>query len=81
MRHRLPTLERRLGKVLAAARTDAGLSQEAVAAKARLHPTYISQIERGLKSPTVRAFVSIARALGIPADELIRRIESASDDR
>jgi len=67
--------DRRIGRAVAAARHDARMTQETLAATARLHSTYISQIERGLKSPTLRAFASIARALGMAASDLLRSAE------
>jgi len=46
--------------VLAEVRREAELSQEELAFECDLHPTYISQLERGLKSPTVRTLVVLA---------------------
>jgi transcriptional regulator with XRE-family HTH domain len=77
MRGVMSILDQQLGRVLAEARRRAGLSQEALAAKAKLHPTYISQLERGLKSPTVRVLVTIANACGIKASELLRGVEDS----
>jgi transcriptional regulator with XRE-family HTH domain len=67
-------LDKRLGRVIADRRRKAALSQERLAAKA--HLTYISQIERGLKSPTVRALAGVAKALGALTSDLIRAAES-----
>ena len=41
------------------------------------HPTYISQLERGLKSPTLRVFRGLAEALGTSGAELLRKAENA----
>lgn len=71
----MPNLDSLLGRVLADARRHAGLSQEALASRAKLHPTYISQLERGLKSPTVRVLFVLADACGVSASEVLRRIE------
>ncbi len=65
-----------LGRALADARRAANLTQEALATKAKLHPTYISQLERGLKSPTVRVLLVIAEACGTPASEIVRQVEA-----
>jgi transcriptional regulator with XRE-family HTH domain len=67
--------EKVLGRVIAEARKSAGLSQEALAFRCKLHPTYISQLERGLKSPTVRALRAIADALGTTGSVLLARAE------
>lgn len=68
--------EKVLGRVIADARRSAELSQEALAFRCKLHPTYISQLERGLKSPTVRALRAIAEALGTKASKLLIHAES-----
>jgi transcriptional regulator with XRE-family HTH domain len=60
----LTSLERQLGLVIKRRRESAGFSQEQLAELARLHRTYVSQLERGLKSPSVRVLSQIARALG-----------------
>jgi len=74
----MSSVDQQLGRVLADARRRAGLSQEALAAKAKLHPTYISQLERGLKSPTVRVLLVLAEACGVRASEILRSFEDAS---
>jgi transcriptional regulator with XRE-family HTH domain len=76
----MPNLDSLLGRVLADARRRAGLSQEALASRAKLHPTYISQLERGLKSPTVRVLFTIADACGTPASELLREMEGRAEN-
>ncbi len=68
-------LSDRFPQVLKEARLQKGISQEELADLAGLHRTYISQIERGLKSPSLRSLGKIADALGILLSTLIRRIE------
>ncbi len=70
------TTKKSFAEVLREIRQEKGLSQEALADKAGLHRTYISQVERGLKSPSLRSLEQIAQALGIPASALLRRMES-----
>jgi transcriptional regulator with XRE-family HTH domain len=72
----METFEHVLGRMIAEERRRAGLSQEALAGRCKLHPTYISQLERGLKSPTLRVFRGLAEALGTSGAELLRRAES-----
>ena len=67
-----PTIEQRLGDVIRERRESLNLSQEAFAAECGLHRTYISQLERGLKSPTVRVLATIAQVLKLTPDELLR---------
>jgi transcriptional regulator with XRE-family HTH domain len=71
----MDAFEKVLGRVIAQRRKSVGMSQEAVAFRCKLHPTYISQLERGLKSPTIRVLRSIGEALGTPASTLLRDAE------
>ncbi|MGD9696445.1 MAG: helix-turn-helix domain-containing protein [Thermoleophilia bacterium] len=52
-------------------RTAAGLTQEALAAKAGLHWTFVSQCERGVRNISLRNLLRIARGLGVPPSELM----------
>jgi XRE family transcriptional regulator, regulator of sulfur utilization len=54
-----------VGENIRLSRKQAGLSQEALAEKADLHPVYISQIECGKKAVSVEALWKISRALRI----------------
>jgi transcriptional regulator with XRE-family HTH domain len=65
-----------LGRVIAERRKSAGLTQEALAFRCKLHPTYISQLERGLKSPTIRVLRVVAEAVGMTASSLLRAAEA-----
>jgi transcriptional regulator with XRE-family HTH domain len=51
------------------------LTQEKLAERASLDPTYISGIERGLRNPSLLSIVRIAKALGTTASDLSRGIE------
>ena len=64
-----------LGRHLRAARLAAGLSQEALAARARVDRSYISQMERDLKSPTVAMLLRICRAANASAADIVRAVE------
>jgi len=52
------------------------MTQEELADRAGLHFTYISQIERGLKSPSLRSLGQIADALDIPLSTLVKKMEN-----
>ena len=69
-------LNQALGLVLAGFRRDAGLSQESLAFECGLHPTYISQVERGLKSPTLRTLFLLAEALKVKPSEILVEVEA-----
>ena len=47
-----------------------GLTQERLAEKADLDPTYISGIERGVRNPSLLIISRLARALRIPVAKL-----------
>lgn len=46
-------------------RKSKNLSQENLAEKAGLDPTYISGIERGVRNPSLTAIVQLAKGLGL----------------
>jgi transcriptional regulator with XRE-family HTH domain len=58
------------------ARERLGISQEELGFRAGIHRTYVSQIERGLKSPTLGAILKVAKGLGIGAGELVAMTEA-----
>ncbi len=48
------------------------LTQEKLGEKAELHYSYIGQVERGDKTPSLTALMKISEALNIPLEDLIR---------
>lgn len=65
-----PKLSILIGKRLRNIRMRRGLSQEALAHRASIHPTYIGQLERGEKNATLETINKIARALDIELIDL-----------
>jgi transcriptional regulator with XRE-family HTH domain len=63
------------GKVLRKERQMKGLSQEALAEKAQIHPTHVGLIERGLRNPSLNVAASLASALGLSLSEMAARAE------
>lgn len=63
------------GNILRTYRLQQQLSQEDLAERARLDCTYISQMERGLKSPSFRTLIALARALHVKASVLVADVE------
>jgi transcriptional regulator with XRE-family HTH domain len=57
-------------------RAEKGLSQEALAEKADLDPTYISGIERGVRNPSLLSIVRIAKALGTDSGSLFQGVKA-----
>jgi|WetSurSiteA1Bulk_404760.scaffolds.fasta_scaffold328887_1 transcriptional regulator with XRE-family HTH domain len=68
------TIEKAVGQELYFWRTKKGLSQEKLRFEASLHRTYISIIERGLKSPTISSLVRLCDALGITPDKFLKNV-------
>jgi transcriptional regulator with XRE-family HTH domain len=56
-------------------REERELTQEALAERAALDPTYISGIERGMRNPSVLSVVRIARALGVTTSQLMEKVD------
>jgi len=67
--------EEAFGQVLFELRREGGLSQEDLGFAAGYHPTYISQLERGVKSPTLRAVYRLGAALHVSAASIVQRTE------
>jgi transcriptional regulator with XRE-family HTH domain len=57
---------------LRVAREHAGLTQEALGHRADFHPTEVNRIERGRRNPGLLTIIRLAKALDIPASELLR---------
>ena len=51
-------------------RDQQGYTQEELAHRARIHVTYLSGIERGVRNPSLRSIRSLARALGVRVSKL-----------
>ncbi|MDU4959324.1 MAG: helix-turn-helix transcriptional regulator [Sporomusaceae bacterium] len=68
-------IEKQFGKVLKKLRTAKGISQESFALNIGLHRTYISQLERGLKSPSLRTIDKICAELGITMVQMMQYLD------
>jgi len=68
-------LSNTFGAVVRQWREKLGLSQEALAAKADIHRTYVSSIERGKVRLGLDIAKRVADGLGIPLRELIAEAE------
>jgi transcriptional regulator with XRE-family HTH domain len=64
-------VRQRLARNLQKLRQAKGVSQEAFAEEAGLHRTYISDLERGARNPTISVVDRIARALKVPIGKLL----------
>jgi transcriptional regulator with XRE-family HTH domain len=68
-------LDRILGQEIQRRRIEKSWSQEYLAEVTGLHRTYISQLERGLKSPSVRVLHHITKALGLKMSVFLQAVE------
>jgi transcriptional regulator with XRE-family HTH domain len=60
----------RFGERVRKLRLERGLTQEALAARAGLHSTYVGGIERGERNVGLENILKIARALNVPPSDL-----------
>jgi transcriptional regulator with XRE-family HTH domain len=63
------------GQVLREQRISRDLSQEELALAADVDRTFVSQMERGIRQPTITTLIKLAGALGIQPSTLIVRME------
>ena len=66
-----PDVCKRLGINLKRLRNATGRSQEDFADHAGINRTYISDLERGARNPTVRVVDKLAKALGVMPGSLL----------
>ena len=64
------------GKVLRRLRKEAGLTQEQLGLEAELRRTYVSILELGQQQPSLNTLFKLARALNVPAAELVSAVET-----
>lgn len=60
-----------IGQRVRERRQAAGLTQERLAELAELHPTFVSNLERGYRVPSVVTVLRIAHGLGIQPGQLV----------
>jgi CheY-like chemotaxis protein len=62
-----------LGNAIKSTRSALGISQEELAARAGLHRTYVSDVERGARNPSLESVDKLARALELSLPMLLER--------
>ncbi len=70
-----------LGDTLRYYRKKVGLTQEQLAEKAGIHRTYVSLLERNLKSPTIDTLFLICNALHVKPSSLIKALETEQEKK
>jgi transcriptional regulator with XRE-family HTH domain len=66
-----PSISKHFGQIVRQRRLAEGTTQEALADRAKLHPTYIGMVERGLRNPSLDVCAQIAEALGVNLTTLV----------
>mgnify|MGYP005887960019 FL=1 len=59
-----------LGKNLKKYRLDCGITQEILAEKVGIHPTYVGKLESGKNNPSVKLLFKVSRALGVKLSDI-----------
>src|ERR1700720_3186038 len=67
-----------LGRAIKTQRTSLGISQEELAHRADLHRTYVSDLERGARNPSVDSIDKLARALEVSLSSLFEKASNGN---
>lgn len=65
------SIARQIGENIRLLRKSKGLSQEQLALRAEINASYMGQVERGEKNPTIDVLGKIAQALQTPLEALV----------
>jgi transcriptional regulator with XRE-family HTH domain len=65
------SIRQRLARNLRVLRSERGWSQEQLAFEAGMHRTYISDIERGARNPTIEVVDRLAKTLSVAPGALL----------
>lgn len=64
-----------IGQVLRQFRIESGLSQDQLVDKIDMSKAFLSEIERGIKMPSLETLFRISKALDVNAWEIVKEIE------
>lgn len=67
----MENIKAKFGKHLRVLREERKLTQEELADRAKMHFTYIGQIERGIRNPSLINLHKLAKALKVSAGQLL----------
>jgi transcriptional regulator with XRE-family HTH domain len=70
---------RAFGERVRARRIDLGKSQEQLARDSSLHWSYIGQVERGQRNPTLHNILKLADVLDVDPADLVRGLHAATE--
>jgi transcriptional regulator with XRE-family HTH domain len=71
--------EKAFGQALREWRKKRGIAQDELAFQCGFDRTYISLLERGIRSPTLRTIIKLCRQLDVRPSVLVRRVERVLD--
>jgi transcriptional regulator with XRE-family HTH domain len=74
----IASISRRFGVAVRKRRIAAALSQEKLAERAGLHPTYLSMVERAVRNPTLDVSAAIADALQVSLSRIVAEAQRPS---
>ena len=63
-----------MGRNVRVLRLERGLTQEELAHRCEMERSYVSDLERGRRNPSVKALGRLAAALGVAPEALLRAI-------
>lgn len=66
----METYQKAFGLRIRQLRDQRGFTQEHLAHEAKIHVTYLSGIERGVRNPSLRSIRALAKALGVRVGKL-----------
>jgi CheY-like chemotaxis protein len=70
-----------LGMAIKTQRTSLGISQEELAHRADLHRTYVSDLERGARNPSIESIEKLAGALQVSVSKLFESVGNGNSSR
>lgn len=68
-------ISKAVGKTIKELRKARGITQEGLAEMINSHQVYISEIERGLKTPSLQVLYEMSKAFGMTLTSLVSSIE------
>jgi transcriptional regulator with XRE-family HTH domain len=68
-------VKKQFGLAVKNMRRNSGMSQEELAWRARLHRTYVSDIERGARNPSLQSIERLAKALNLSFSSLFQPLD------
>lgn len=70
-----------LGATIKTERSGLGISQEELAERAGLHRTYVSDVERGVRNPSIESIEKLAQALKVSVSALFQAVSNGHGSR